>query len=78
MKDSVLNAFLPSGRHLLIDTKAPRKSHKKEKVTKEELMGDMETDPHKIFRKRCIAEKPKKAEVVADIKRFIEAAEKDL
>ena len=78
MKDSVLAAFLQSGRHLLIDTKAPRKSAKKEKVTKAEVMGEMESDPHKIFRKRCIAEKPKKADVVADIRRFIEAAEKDL
>ena len=78
MSDSVLKSFLQSGRHLLLDTKAPKKTQKKEKVTKAEVFGDLETDPHKIFRKRCIHEKPKKADVVLDIKRFIEAAEKDL
>ena len=78
MGDNILKAFLHSGRHLLMDTKVPKKTGKKEKVTKEEVLGDMESDPHKIFRKRCIAEKPKKMDVVMDIRRFIEAAEKDL
>ena len=37
-----------------------------------------ETDPHKIFVRRAIREKPKSADMIKEIKRFIEEAEKHL
>ena len=37
-----------------------------------------ETDPHRAFIKRTIQERPKKAEVVEEIKKFIRQAEEKL
>ena len=74
MADSVLNNFMKSGRHLLGDTKAPRKIGTKPK----KLETQMEEDPHKLFIRRCVMEKPKKADIVDDIKKFIKAAEETL
>ena len=69
-RDAVLNHYLNSGRHLLMDTKMPRKIGAKPKK-----IDDPESDPHKIFVRRCVAEKPKKKDIVDDIKKFIKAAE---
>jgi hypothetical protein len=45
------------------------------KVKASTIHNPVETDPHKVFIKRTIAEKPKKAEVVEEMKRFTKAAE---
>lgn len=74
-----MDKFFESGKKLLSDTKQPKKSGvKKGKTTIEEISGQVETDPHRIFVKRCVSEKPKKVEIVKDIKRFIEVAEAQL
>jgi hypothetical protein len=72
-----LKDFLASGRKLLGDTKTPTA-----KTTKKQPpavgTGPVETDPHKIFQRRTIQEKPKKSEVVEDMKKFIKQAEDKL
>jgi hypothetical protein len=71
-----LRDFLSSGRKLLNDTKAP-----KAKTTKSQpppLGAPVDTDPHKVFQKRTIADKPKKTEVVKDMEKFIKQAEDKL
>ena len=65
-----LKDILNSGKKILSDTKTP-KLVKESKKNVPEALGD----PHKVFIRRCIQERPKKAEVVAELKRFIEAAE---
>ena len=73
----ILKDFLASGRKLLDDTKSPTA-----KTTKKQppavSTAPVETDPHKIFERRTIQEKPKKSEVVEDIKKFIKQAEDEL
>jgi hypothetical protein len=66
-----LDDVLKAGRRILTDTKTPKLIVKKEKVSG----SPTETDPHKIFIRRTIQEKPKKAVVVEEIKRFITSAE---
>ena len=72
--DNFLKQFLDSGKKVLLDTKAPRPTQTSKQKGK---IADtsMEGDPHKVFVRRCISEKPKKAEVVKELKRFIEAEE---
>ena len=75
-----LHQLFSSGRKLVADTKmlpAPKQS-KKESPTIEKAAANVETDPHKLFVKRMITEKPKKADVVKEIQKFISAAELDL
>jgi len=76
--EGFLKEFLSSGKRLLEDTKKAKGLQQKSKATRQEVSGAVETDPHKIFIKRCISEKPKKPEIVKDIKNFIEAAEREL
>ena len=78
--DATLKSLMDSGRRILADTKAPKKPEKKKQVSREEALGQgpPETDPHRVFVKRTINEKPKKAEVVKDIERFIKMAESEL
>ena len=76
--DGTLKSLFDTGRKILGDTKAPRPPHRKAKATMEEVQGSVETDPHKNFIKRTVSEKPKKAELIKDIKRFIEQAEAEL
>jgi hypothetical protein len=78
--DSTLKALMDSGRRVISDSKTPKLAQKKKEVSRDEALGvgPAETDPHKVFVKRAINEKPKKAEMVKDIKRFIDVAEKDL
>lgn len=66
-----LDDVLKAGRRILTDTKTPKLIVKKEKA----MGSPTETDPHKIFIRRTIQEKPKKAVVVEEIKRFITSAE---
>ena len=73
--DSLLRDFLASGKKLLNDTKEKKiKTAQQRKKAQEPL----DADPHKNFIRRVVSEKPKKAEVVEDIKKFIKGAEEEL
>lgn len=80
--DGTLKNFLESGKALLTDTKTRKPkavAPKPPKVgfeTASELKG--ENDPHKKFVKRVIDAKPKKSDLVEDLKSFIEKAEAEL
>jgi len=77
--DATFKDFLQSGRALLTDTKTPRKlAAVGTKLNPLKVGGMDETDPYKAFVKRVISEKPKKGELVKDLKRFIEGAEAQL
>lgn len=78
--DATLKALMDSGRRVISDSKTPKLAHKKKEVSRDEALGvgPQETDPHKIFVKRTINEKPKKTEIVKDIERFIKQAESEL
>lgn len=65
--------FLKSGKKILDDTKSPAPPKIKGKVGLKE--GIAETDPHKILIRRVIQEKPKKPDLVVELKKFITAAE---
>lgn len=67
--------FLASGRKLLDDTKQIKMKTPQQKKKAAEPLSD---DPHKNFIRRVISERPKKKEVVDDIKKFIASAEADL
>jgi len=70
--DKTFQAFIDSGRHLILDTKVPRKMGQK---TSKPMTTSDGGDPHKVFVKYSIANKPKKAELLVDIKKFIKQAE---
>ena len=71
--DGTLKNFLDSGRHLLTDTKMPRQASKNKPGRP--LTTAQESDPHKVFVSYAITNKPKKLELLEDIKRFIKQAE---
>lgn len=73
--EGFLRDFLSSGKKLLDDTKQSKIKTPQQRKKAAEPLSD---DPHKNFIRRVIAEKPKKKEVVEDIKKFIESAEADL
>lgn len=79
--DATLKALFESGKSLLTDTKQPRKptpaKEKKGPATKD-MAGPPETDPFKIFVRKCVNEKRKKSEIIEDIQRFIKTAEEAL
>jgi hypothetical protein len=79
--DATLKALFESGKTLLADTKQRRKpapgKGKKGPATKD-LSGPPETDPFKIFVRKCVDEKRKKVDIVEDIQRFIKTAEEAL
>lgn len=69
---SYLKDLLASGRKILDDTKVlPVKRETKGSS----IHNPIESDPHKIFIKRAISERPKKGEMVDEIKKFIKQAE---
>jgi hypothetical protein len=70
-----IRELLASGKRLLLDTKTPRKVAAKTAKMEAPLGEPTETDPYRVFSKRVIHEKPKKSELIKDIKRFIETAE---
>ena len=78
--DPLLKSLMQSGRKLLVDTKAAKApaSKKGKAALATEATEPPETDPHKIFIRRAIREKPKNADMIKEIKRFIEEAEKHL
>lgn len=73
--EGILRDFMSSGKRLLTDTKQMKiKDPKKKKAA----IDTPEADPHKNFIRRVCMEKPKKSEVVDDIKKFIAGAEAEL
>ena len=79
-----LKEVLASGRKLLTDTKAPRKApvevSKKPGQIPNPAAGSspLEKDPHKIFVKRAIKEKMKKADIKEEVQRFCDDADSKL
>lgn len=67
---NVLADFMKSGKKILDDTKLPKLT-----PPKNAKIPEPSGDPHKMFIRRTIQERPKKTEVVAEFKKFIEAAE---
>lgn len=77
-----LKDLFASGRVILSDSKqrkapAPGGKPKKGPATAN-LAAPPETDPYKIFIRKCVNEKIKKADMVKDIERFIKVAEEAL
>ena len=75
---SYLKDVLSSGRKILGDTKQlPIKDSKdgKAKPKPSSIHNPPESDPHKVFIKRAISERPKKTEMIDEIKKFIKQAE---
>jgi hypothetical protein len=73
-QNGYLSSVLKAGKKILIDTKAPATKEKRDKIAKN-AQEPVESDPHKAFIKKTITEKPKKEDVVKELKRFIEEAE---
>lgn len=74
--DATFQHFLQSGRTLVADTKGPRRPIGGDKQKASAAGFDTtETDPYRIFSRKMILEKPSKADVVKEIRRFIEMAE---
>lgn len=71
-----LKHVLSSGRTILGDTKAPPKAKSAKQPSPLTQQG--ETDPHKMFVKKAVFDKPKKLDLVKEIERFIAQAEAEL
>ena len=73
--DNQYKNFLESGKKIVSDTKTPKvKESKKQPGRMDAEIGD----PHQVFVKRCIQERPKKSEIVEELMKFITLAEKDI
>jgi len=70
-----LKDFL-GGRKIITDTKIRQLKNKDVKPSK--LGTPIDNDPHKVFTKRTIAEKPKKSDIIDEFKKFIKSAEEKL
>ena len=68
-----LKEFMKSGKVLITDTKTPRQLKPKEKAKPEEI-----GDPHRMFVRQTIQNKPKKSELVEEFKKFIKIEEDKL
>jgi hypothetical protein len=68
-----LKEFMKSGKVLITDTKTPRQLKPKEKAKPDEV-----GDPHKMFVRQTIQNKPKKLELVEEFKKFIKVEEAKL
>ena len=69
------NDLMTSGRKILEDTKTPKLIVKKGQKPIGPIDGPVESDPHKVMIRRTIQEKPKKADLIEEFKKFITAAE---
>jgi hypothetical protein len=58
--------------------KAPVPAAKKSKSAAQPAPAAVSDDPHRIFVRKCVTEKPKVKDIVEGIKRFIDAAEAEL
>ena len=70
-----LKDILASGKRLLTDTKTPKQikvvpAGGKGKLSNPAAGSAPESDPHKVFVKRAIQEKLKKAEIVKQLQKF--------
>ena len=72
-----LKDILASGKKILIDTKSPKQLKKesapaggKGKLTNPAAGSEPTSDPHKIFIKRAIQEKLKKADITKQLQKF--------
>ena len=72
-----LKDILASGKKILADTKTPKQLKKaappaggKGKIPNPAAGSGPETDPHKIFVKRAIQEKLKKADITKQLQKF--------
>ena len=70
MSSEQLREFLKSGKTLIGDTKLKGTLKPKDRAKPDEL-----GDPHKVFIRRTIQEKPKKAEIIEEFKKFIKISE---
>lgn len=73
-----LKDLFASGRTILSDSKqrkAPAPGKSKKGPATANLAAPPETDPYRIFIRKCVNEKIKKADMVKDIERFIKVAE---
>ena len=66
-----LKQFLSKGGRILGDTKEPGVKKVIAKVAPAPLGTPAPEDPHRAFIDRCIQEKPKKVDIVEDLKRFV-------
>lgn len=76
--DATLQALLSSGKALLTDTKQRKPTpgtKKPSKHTIAEAAAITETDPHRLFVRKVIDEKPSKDKIVEEIMKFVKAAE---
>jgi hypothetical protein len=73
MSSEVLKEFLKSGKVIITDTKTRKVIKAKDKAKPDEI-----GDPHKLFVRRCIQEKPKKSELIEEFKKFIKVEEDKL
>ena len=73
--DATYKQFIESGRTLISDTKQVKKvAVKQQKPMKEEDKGD----PHKVFVRNTIGSLPSKADLLVEVKKFIEIEEAKL
>ena len=73
MSSEQLREFMKSGKTLITDTKLKGALKPKDKAKPDELGC-----PHKIFVRRTIQEKPKKADIIVEFKKFIKVEEDKL
>ncbi len=77
--DATLQALMSSGKSLLLDTKqrkaTPGSVAAKSKHTIAGAAAVTETDPHRLFIRKVIDEKPSKTDIVEHMKKFIKEAE---
>lgn len=76
-----LKEVLASGKRLLTDTKsrkAVEPDKKTGKVPNPAAGGTLEKDPHKVFVRRAVKEKPKKKDVVEEVQKFCDEADSHL
>jgi hypothetical protein len=73
--DSNFKNFMQSGKKMVGDTKvAKAKETKKQPPKMDSEIGDA----HQVFVRRAIQELPKKSDIVEDLQKFCNAAEKNI
>ena len=73
--DAQFKQFLESGKKMISDTKTPKVKQTKNQPSR---MDAEIGDPHQVFVKRCIQERPSKKDIVEEFMKFITIAEKNI
>ena len=78
-----LKSVLSTGAKILADTKTPRKNpesadSKPGRLPNPAVGSPLERDPHKVFVKRAIKERPKKADIVEEVQKFCDEEDSKL